>query len=241
MLRDMRTLVWKEITEWVGASGKRARATLVIFALVFGVLMPLQWGAGWLTSPVSLLSWAWLPFLLVSSTTADAIAGERERHTLETLLATRLPDAAVFYGKLAAAIVYAVAQLWIAALLAAVTINAAFWSGRVAFYSPSMLAALVVFPVLVAGLAAGLGMLASIRARTARAAAQSMTIALFVLAAPLLAIGLFPNPITRWLESAVGNLDVATVPLVGACALLAVDALVIVLARTRFSRHRLAL
>jgi ABC-2 type transport system permease protein len=79
---------------------------LVIFVAVFGILLPLQSGRGWVESPTGLAVWAWVPFLLVSSVVADSFAGERERHTLETLLASRLPDRAILFGKLATAVGY---------------------------------------------------------------------------------------------------------------------------------------
>ena len=52
--------------------------------------------------------------MMVSSLVADSFAGERERHTLETLLASRLPDRAILAGKL----LVPVAVAWGAALLA---------------------------------------------------------------------------------------------------------------------------
>ena len=70
---------------------------------VFGVFLPLQNGASWVTSPITMVYWAWMPLMLVTGVIADSFAGERERHTLETLLASRLPDRAILLGKVAAA------------------------------------------------------------------------------------------------------------------------------------------
>ena len=44
---------------------------------------------------------------MIISFIGDAIAGERERHTLETLLASRMPDRAILLGKVIAIVLYA--------------------------------------------------------------------------------------------------------------------------------------
>ena len=69
------------------------RFSLVILVGVFGVFLPLQSGAEWVQSPATVFYWGWVPLMLVGGAVADSFAGERERHTLETLLASRLPDA----------------------------------------------------------------------------------------------------------------------------------------------------
>src|SRR5512145_268876 len=109
MIGDMLTVLWKEIRElpfMTGGGFRGGKFGMLIFLFVFGIYMPLQTGPKWVTSPVSLLYWVWVPFLLVSSVIADSFAGERERHTLETLLASRLSDRAVLFGKLSAGIAY---------------------------------------------------------------------------------------------------------------------------------------
>lgn len=52
-----------------------------------GILVPAQSGSTWTTSPSTPFLIAWVTLGLVVSMTADSFAGERERHTLETLLA----------------------------------------------------------------------------------------------------------------------------------------------------------
>ncbi len=239
MLRDVATIVWKDLNEWLGESGKRSRMTLLIFAVIFGVVMPLQWGRDWITSPLSLLSIVGLPFLLVSSTIADAIAGERERHTLETLLSTRITDSALFTGKIAASVLYAVCQLWVIGLLGVATINVAYWNGSFAFYSIGMTIAFLVMPLLIAGLAAGIGMLVSMRAPTARAAQQSLTVALFVLVLPLFALGIVPDSVKSWIDTLVAGIDLTLIPIVVGGVLLALDTALLAVARARFGRGRL--
>ncbi len=106
MLTDILTILQKELKELLfqRGQGRNTSVRLLIFVGVFGVLLPLQNGSEGLQSPASLALWAWIPYLLVSGVTADTFAGERERHTLETLLASRLSDRAILFGKLAAVV-----------------------------------------------------------------------------------------------------------------------------------------
>lgn len=85
-------------------------AAVLIFGVVIPVLLPrplLRGGA-----PFSILHspfWIayFLPAWLVTSFIPDSFAGERERHTLERLLATPLSEAGILLGKVAAAVFYA--------------------------------------------------------------------------------------------------------------------------------------
>ena len=54
---------------------------------------------------------------------ADSFAGERERHTLETLLASRLPDRAILFGKVLAAVGYGWVLVMLMLVLSLVTVN----------------------------------------------------------------------------------------------------------------------
>ena len=56
-------------------------------------------------SPAFLLVSA-LPGLIVLGSVCDAFAGERERHTLETLLASRLSNESLLAGKIAVNVLY---------------------------------------------------------------------------------------------------------------------------------------
>lgn len=101
ILTDSWTIAVKEWREWccVRASfGWGALATLIV---VWSVAVPLLLGhldAAPLLIPIT---WATLPLILCGVMITDSIAGERERQTLETLLASRLSDRAIMLGKVA--------------------------------------------------------------------------------------------------------------------------------------------
>ena len=69
MLRDMSTVIWKEIKEIFGQRGrfKGGRIGILVFLAVFGIFLPLQNGPDWIRSPLVMIYWAWIPFLLAST------------------------------------------------------------------------------------------------------------------------------------------------------------------------------
>lgn len=111
MIADILTMMWKEWRELVfhPASLRSTLATAVVLIVLLGVVFPLRIGPAWVNSPLYLAYWGWVPSVLVSTLIADSFAGERERHTLDTLLASRLGDLAVLLGKIAASVAYSFA------------------------------------------------------------------------------------------------------------------------------------
>lgn len=190
MMQDVLTVAWKEWRELFAREGRLGggRANFVLMLLAFGVLAPWQFGAAWVTSPLTLLYWGWVPLLLLSHVVVDAFAGERERHTLETLLASRLPDAAILLGKVAAAVGYALLVTGAGLLLGAITVNLRRTGDALVLYPASMIAGSLVATALGATLIAALGVLVSLRAATVRQAGQMMGLAVLAVAfGPVLA------------------------------------------------------
>ncbi len=64
----------------------------------------------------------------------DSFAGERERHTLETLLASRLPDHAILSGKLLVCVLYSFIMTIIFIVLCLAVVNIAYWNGQLLMY-----------------------------------------------------------------------------------------------------------
>jgi ABC-2 type transport system permease protein len=243
MITDITTILWKEMKELFQQRGKMRGGWLglVFFIGVFGIFMPLQTGAEWLESPVSLIYWSWIPFLLVSSVIADTFAGERERHTLETLLASRLSDRAILFGKIAAAILYGWGLTMICALLSVISVNVAFYQGQLLFYSAQSSLAILAFSLLISGLATGLGVLISLRSPTVRQAQQTFSMVFFLFFVPIFALPLLPE---SWKIQAISfmaktRLEILLI-LVGSC-LLILDVALVFASIQRFRRDRLIL
>ncbi len=92
MLRDLWTVTHKEWLEILDQFLRLRRGGWSILLVVFflGIFVPLQLGPGWANIPVMFFYWPFLTASMTSTIVSDAVAGERERHTLETLLSTRL-------------------------------------------------------------------------------------------------------------------------------------------------------
>ena len=244
MFADILTVAWKELKEFALMRGSiRATLTnLLLMMFVFGVVLPLQSGRTWVESPLSLVAWAWMPLFLVTGMIADSFAGERERHTLETLLASRLSDRAILLGKMLASISYSLTMTVLLLVVGLVRINVSEWTGTLALYPVTTMVGFFIFGALGAALVAGIGVLVSLRAATVRQAAQSLSIGILLLVwVPILGMSLFPEDMKSRLLPVLLGLDVRLVAIALLAALFLVDVVVMGLALSRFQRNRLIL
>jgi ABC-2 type transport system permease protein len=243
-MSDTWTVFQKEVKELIlmREGLRRGGFAILVFVAVFGIFLPLQMGRDWIENPTTLLLWAWAPLFLVTGVIADAFAGERERHTLETLLATRLSDRSILVGKVLAAIAYGWGQALLSLVLGVITVNLAVRSGQFLFYSPLALAGILILSFLGGGLAAGAGILVSLRAATVRQAQQTLSIAVMIIFFGLI-YGIRALPVS-W-QSALTRLlpgNGMTGPIVGTVVILFVlDAGLLLAALARFQRARLIL
>jgi ABC-2 type transport system permease protein len=237
-LTDVLAVASKEWRELLGQRGFRGKAGIVLFLAAFGIVLPLQTGRAWITSPSVAVAWSWVPMFLVSTVIADAFAGERERHTLETLLATRLSDNAILFGKITAAIGYAGAMTGASLLLAVVAVSVATWRDGLVLYSPWMFLTMCVLGFSGALFVAAIGVLISLRAATVRQAQQALSGAIVVLLLlPLVAARLLP---AEWKRSVIANAPAAwQLAVIGIGALLVLDIGAVAFAMHRFTRSRL--
>jgi ABC-2 type transport system permease protein len=189
---DVWTVMRKEWMEWVATPGCLVQPLVVV--IIFGVLTPLFAGRLWLEYPIVQWLWSWLPLAMSAGMVADTFAGERERDTLEALLASRLPDRAIVLGKAAAVASYGwgvTLVCWLAGWIAVrLVFDAAF---AAAMPNPAYVLA---WPVLLSGLAAwfvaSTGVLISLRAQSVRQAQQMLSVAMLgtLLVSGLLAVEL---------------------------------------------------
>jgi ABC-2 type transport system permease protein len=196
MIQDILTVAVKELREILTFGGDvrgRGKYSLLILVGVFGVFFPLQSGREWVSSPMSIMVWGWMPFLWVSGIVADLFAGERERHTLEALLATRLSDQAILFGKLLAALTYGFLLTWLVLLSSVVTLNIVHGREGLLFFPFWTTVGALVFSILVSGLSASIGVLVSLRAGSVRQAQQTMSIGMLVLFLPFMLVQFIPR------------------------------------------------
>lgn len=244
MIADIQTVTWKEWKELMLARGSlRASLGTVLLNLgVFGVFLPWQFGLSWLDS---LWTAFWVLFAAAFWTTsviADSFAGERERHTLETLLASRLSNRAILFGKYNAAVIYVSSQVLISLAAGLLVVNLAHVEEGFRFYRASVAVTALGLSVLGPGLVAGLGILTSLRAPTVRQAQQNLLIPLtVVLVLPSVAVLAVPAEtqarIFAWLTGA----DLTMTAVGGMVLLMLIDAALLAAALRRFRRDRLIL
>ena len=243
MITDIFTVAWKELGEifTFGDVRGRSKFSLIVLIVIFGIVIPLQNGREWVSSPVSAMIWAWMPFLWVSGVVADLFAGERERHTLEALLATRLSDQSILFGKLVAAMAYGFILTWVIMLVSIVTVNVSSGRNGLLFYPlPTTLAALV-FSILISGLSASIGVLVSLRAGSARQAQQMMSAGMLVLFLPFMLIRFVPVEWLGYLEGVARHISLIQIAIYVALVLVVIEAILIAIAMRLFQRSRLIL
>ncbi len=243
-MRDIYTVAWKEWREFREQlfSRRGGAASAAILILVLGLATPLQMREDWLTSGLMIAYWPFMAATLVSSLIADAVAGERERHTLETLLASRLPDGAILAGKVVAAVMYGVGLAAVNLLVGWLVVNVVAWQGRLLVFPAFNLVSILVLTVLSTLFFAGLGVAISLRASTVKQAQQTFGIVMLVLLlGPMLALQALPFETRFRLLAQAGVLGRERLVAYVAAGLALLSALVLASARARFRRGRLTL
>lgn len=244
MIHDIWTVARKEWLEIVDQllRFKRGGWSVILVILFLGVVSPLQMGIHWLTSPLMYFYWPLLTSSMTSTLIADAVAGERERHTLETLLATRLSDSAIILGKIVAAVGYGCSFAVTNIILGLIVVNVQHYEGHLLYFTGARLPALLALVASVALFISGLGVFVSLRASTVRQAQQTfgVIILLFMMAPVILLQVISPSTQEKMMTMATQiGLEVATfrvaLAIAGAAIVLNAGAI------ARFKRGQLAL
>ena len=240
MTREIAVVMRKELKE-VGIEGggsRLARLSPLAGVAVAGILLPMNFGVQYVRPGVLIVMGLILPVLFVLPIVADSFAGERERHTLETLLATRLPDKAILFGKLAAIVGYAFVLSALSFAIGLTSVNLAHPEARPLFVAPSLLIGLLLESLLTATLLTGVGLLISLGAATVRQAQQRASLVLLVPMITPAIIAKLPPSIRNWMKELVltGRLTPMEIVL---GLLIVLDALVLFASVRRFRRSRL--
>jgi ABC-2 type transport system permease protein len=236
MLQDIRTVMWKERKGLFRYRGSRTRLLLTLLSpFILAIYMPLEAGRDWVDGAPSVLLSAIIPLILVGITVPDSFAGERERHTLGTLLASRLPDRAILFGKAAVSVGLAWGVTLLVLLLSLVTVNVAHGEGEILFYARTVALANVVLSFILATLFTGAGVLISLRAATVQEASQTL-MAIFLVPPVLLSMGMLA--FSDQVEDFLGKLNGEQLLLAFVLVLLVADVAVFAAALARFQRSR---
>lgn len=236
MMADIGTVIWRERRTLFRYRGSRLRTAITVLVPVVLVAVYFPWQMeNWVDSYESLFS-AIIPMMMVLLTVPDSFAGERERHTLSTLLASRLPDRAILLGKLAVSVGLGFWMMLGVLMLALVTANTAHWDGHVQFYSLTILVLDLALGLLLSTLIAGAGVLISLRASTVQEAQQLLGVAVMM---PPIVLGFIALIFRERIADLLEGVDATRIALIFVAVLAAAGAGLLAAAITRFRRTRL--
>jgi ABC-2 type transport system permease protein len=180
-MSDAYTVLRKELLE-VFSDRHAFRGPLFQAAIVLsltGLLLPALDRSIW-TPGAMMMLYAVFPSTLAAAFTAEGFAGEKERRTLETLLATPLDTGAIFLGKTAVAVLFVVAVSAAALLggLAVAELRGLLPALQIAQVVPGILGGALSGALLTAAI----GMAISVRVAVARSAQQMASILILLVA-----------------------------------------------------------
>ena len=239
MITDMITMLWKEIkVQFRGKAARTSYTRQLLAPIILAGVFPITWGADWVVEFPPLLIAALTPALIAGVMIPDSFAGERERHTLDTLLASRLPDRAILFGKM----LLPVLAGWGAALafntLSLIVVNLFHADGSFLFYSPTIGSGILVLSFLSATLMAGGGVITSLSAATPQEAAQRLMTFILV---PAMALQILPMLFMDQILELIQVLDGTQILTIFGLLFFALDLVLIVIATRKFQRSEIYL
>jgi ABC-2 type transport system permease protein len=195
-----------------------------------------------MSSPLMLAYWPLLSSGMVSTLIADAFAGERERHTLETLLSTRLSDTSILLGKVLAAILYGLVFTFANVFVGAITLAIRHYGEGVLVLDASHIGYMLLLVTLACSTLAGVGVFISLKAATVRQAQQTLGIIMMVLfIGPVLFVQFLDSAGRVSLAARLTTLGTGRLVAWASVTLLTASTILILMAMARFRRGKLAL
>lgn len=243
-MSDIAAVMWKESREILDPRSTKGRDLLVgvLFVGIFGVFSPWVHGEAWVRMPLMVFAYAFLAGAAAAAPTLEAFAGERERHTLETLLATPLSDRSILLGKYFTAVLFGWALVPIIMVVGLAAVNLLHGDGAWIVYRPAFALWTLLLPLLAAGIYAAVGIFISLRAATLRQASQTLGMSIVViLIAPFIVLVMLPDAWAAAFLSFVTGLGTDRQMLGLAVVMLTLNVALMVAAMRRFRRGRLIL
>ena len=235
-MSDILTMMWKESKDVFFQGGWRSLIRPLIVVGIIGIYVPLQLGPQWVDlTPIGMVLLLWVPFFMIISFIGDVFAGERERHTLETLLASRMPDRAILLGKVVTTVLYGWGMGVLSLLLGLVLVDLFRTLGNWMFYPLDLFIDAIVLSLLVSVLGASAGVLISLRVSTARQAQQILSVGTIVFVfGSVIALRAVPADV-------VSSLTYSQFLLIVMAVIAVLDAILLGLSLVSFQRSRLIL
>lgn len=240
MLTDIITIIWKEWKE-ILVQYKNFDFNLIIrlIGLVFITWIPVsQAGDDWFAAPLVIIISLMVPLLTVADIVADTFAGEKERHTLATLLASRLSNLSILIGKVLSTSIYGWVHVILMLTFGSIFGNLSTGGPNIVFYSMSILVGSLLVGILISLAASFSGVIFSLKASTVKIAQQNLGSALTILALSLIII-VRSIPVNWW--RIPSNISIWILILIPVFLLLFIDGLLFFIAKRYFRRENLIL
>ena len=176
MINDICVIVWKEWREFFFQLSIRSKFNILIAVVFIGVMIPISNGEGWFNTMFFYTMGLIGPLLTTTTIIADLFIGERERHTFETLLASRLSDKGIVTGKILFAVNYSIVITLIILVASIIAINIEYYKDVLIL--PSIRASIIVIVIsaLLSLFTSLLGSIISIRVNTVKQGQLLLTV-----------------------------------------------------------------
>lgn len=239
MIKDIQSVMWKESKSLFRRRASRSNLLRIILAPgLLSAVFPISWGPDWVEDFPALVIAFIAPAVLVGVLIPDSFAGERERHTLGTLLASRLPDQAILLGKMIPPILMGWSSGLLFTLLSLVVVNIVHGDSGLLFFTPTITFGILALSFLSSTMMAGGGVLTSLRSETVQDAAQKLMTFILV---PAVLVQVIPLLFQEQVGTLISGVDGQQFLLISVVVLAVIDALLFVLAFVRFQRSKMYL
>lgn len=239
MIEDIFTVMWKERKTILRGQASHSKfLQMLLFPIILNTVFPITWGSDWVTDFPPLISAIIIPALLIAVTVPDSFAGERERHTLDTLLASRLPDRAIFFGKLVAPIVVGWGVALLLSLVSLFVVNVAHGEGELLLFTLPIAMGILTLSFLSSTTMAGAGVLTSLRSVTVQEAMQKLLIFITI---PAVLVQVLPLLFREQFMTFMNTVDGPQLLVIVIVVLIVIDIGIFAMAFTRFRRSRMYL
>lgn len=242
-MSELGTVIWKEWRELRAQSGELGpKTTAVLTVILLAIVGAIAVAAGpFIVRTPLLLMMGYVPIAGVIGVICDAFAGERERHTLETLLASSIRSEALLMGKILLPVIYGCSGTFLLTAIVILGANARTITQPWILPTLPIVLALTILTPLVLLFFASLGVLVSLRAATVKQAQSRLVLVFMALFVGMAMLSLLPkhaasSETIRFIVSARGQLIVVGVWIAIFGAL---DVALVLLAYARFRRDQL--
>jgi ABC-2 type transport system permease protein len=231
--------MWKERRTLLRGQASRSKfLQMMLFPIILNTVFPITWGPDWVTDFPPLLSAAIIPALLIAVTVPDSFAGERERHTLSTLLASRLPDRAIFFGKLITPIIMGWGTALLLSFVSLIVVNVVHGEGELLLFTLPIAMGIIILSFLLSTTMAGAGVLTSLRSETVQEAMQKLLNFIII---PAVLVQVLPLLFREQFLTFMKTVDGMQLMIIVVVVLVIIDIGVLALAFTRFQRSQMYL